>query len=94
VKLTWPPRDPAADYIEKLQTRVDNLEEAVLHWQRAELAARRQAEALQLRLVVQDTTPEELARMRATLLDYEDQLATCRAQHGGNTRSDTTAVTR
>lgn len=34
-----------------------------------------------------DAAATELARTRAVLRDYEDQLETCRDQHGFNTRS-------
>lgn len=89
MKLTWPPRgeDPSTALINAQQRRIIQLEAEVLASARRELAARRQADALAARLVVQDTTPEELVRQRRTLLDYEDMLATCRRKHGSNTPS-------
>ena len=88
MKLTWPPRgdDPTTAYIRQLRARIEELDAALLASQRRELAARNQADALALKLVVQDTAPEELARARRVLLDYEGQLAACRDLHGGNTR--------
>jgi cell division septum initiation protein DivIVA len=43
-----------------------------------------QAEALRARLNTDEHAA--LARAHRTLLDYEDQLATCRQRHGGNSR--------
>lgn len=74
------------DLQHQLVDMADSTRDQVAAAHRRELAAVRQVEALQLRLLNVQHQSTELTRARRTLHDYEDQLAACREQHGGNSR--------
>ncbi len=99
MNLTWlPPRLRPTDpeqriaYLEKYVAELEvtlqgirkDAEEAVETAVRREVAALQQADALRAKLPTGETAPAELARLRRTVTIYEDMLAACRNQHGGN----------